>query len=95
LTMNFLQQVLELSGIDHTKDFALALPVINVEQMEKPVELSQKTIAEFIGLKFGLTFMLLKNPSCFSPSGSHEKGSGEEESLSEKGPEGLKPSLLC
>lgn len=71
--------MLELSGIDYSNDFALGLPIINVEQMERPIEKLQQSVADFIGLQFGLTFLFLKNAALFAPSGSHEKGSGEYE----------------
>lgn len=67
-------QVLELSGFDLTKDFGVCLPVFNVEQMEKPVKLLNKTLSEFVGLKECLTFVSLKNSAEFCPSGNHEKG---------------------
>lgn len=57
-----------------SKDFAVSLPVHNVEQMEKPVKLFGKGIAEFHALKDCLTFMTLHNSSEFIPSRPHEKG---------------------
>lgn len=68
-------KVLEISGFDLSKDTAVALPVSNCEQMEKPIKLMGKGIAEFHALKECLTFVTLKNSSEFSPTGFHEKGS--------------------
>lgn len=68
-------QVLELSGFDVTKDFGICLPLYNVDQMDKPVALLKKSLADFVGLKECLTLCCLKSPVEFCPSGSHEKGS--------------------
>lgn len=67
--------MLELSGFDIAKELAIALPIINVEQMEAPVKISKQPLSQFVGLKDSLTLITLKNGCEFSPSGSHEKGS--------------------
>ncbi|CRK93937.1 CLUMA_CG007464, isoform A [Clunio marinus] len=69
------REVLELSGFELSKDFAISLPVSNVEQMEKPLEISGKGISDFWALKESLTFCSLKNGSIFSPSASQDKDS--------------------
>lgn len=65
---------MEISGFD-LSDFAVSLPIQNVEQMEKPVKLSGKSIAEFHALKECLTFVTLQNSSEFLQSRPHDKGS--------------------
>lgn len=69
-----IHQVLELSGFDLSKDFAISLPVFNVEQMEKAIKLYGKGVSEFHAMKESLTMVTLKNSSEWSPSFSHEKG---------------------
>lgn len=57
------------------KQVAISMPMVEVEQMEKPMTLFKQPLAHFIGLKECLTFVTLKNSSDFTQTSSHEKGS--------------------
>lgn len=67
-------EVLEISGFDLHNNFAVSLPVHNVEQMEQPIKLLGKSIADFHALDPCLTFVTLQNSSEFLPSRPHEHG---------------------
>jgi queuine tRNA-ribosyltransferase subunit QTRTD1 len=69
---NLSREVMELANL---RDFAIALPVSNVEQMEKPLQAFKKGISEFVGLKESLTFLTIRNTTELTPTGHHERGS--------------------
>lgn len=67
------REVLELSGFD-LSNFAICLPIQNVEQMEKPVSAFKKGISKFVGLEECLTFISVRDSSEFA-SGNNDRGS--------------------